>query len=238
MAENIFKQLSNIDISKLVQKKDNFSYLSWMASLALASAEHDVAYEVWRDPNTHLPYTYDPAMGYMVYTLVTIKGETKPMWMPVLDHANKPMKAEEYKYTKKKWVSGKKVEVTATCEAATMWDINRSIMRCLAKNLAVFGLGYSVYVNEDIADLLAATDEASEKKPAEEGTPAKATKATKPPLNTKHANWPQVEKYVSDNRGVGIETIISQLERKYTLGPNTLKRVKLIHAKVEGGASE
>ena len=37
-------------------------------------------------------------------------------------------------------------------EAATMFDINKSIMRCLVKNLAMFGLGLYIYAGEDLPE--------------------------------------------------------------------------------------
>jgi NH3-dependent NAD+ synthetase len=39
-----------------------------------------------------------------------------------------------------------------TCEAATMFDINKTIMRCLTKNLAMFGLGLYIYAGEDLPE--------------------------------------------------------------------------------------
>ena len=35
-------------------------------------------------------------------------------------------------------------------EQATMFDINKTIMRCLTKNLAMFGLGIYIYAGEDL----------------------------------------------------------------------------------------
>ena len=37
-------------------------------------------------------------------------------------------------------------------EAATMFDINKAIMRCLTKNLAMFGLGLYLYNGEDMPE--------------------------------------------------------------------------------------
>ena len=31
-----------------------------------------------------------------------------------------------------------------------MFDINKALMRCLVKNLAVFGLGISLYIGDDL----------------------------------------------------------------------------------------
>jgi hypothetical protein len=34
----------------------------------------------------------------------------------------------------------------------TMFDINKTIMRCLTKNLAMFGLGLYIYAGEDLPE--------------------------------------------------------------------------------------
>jgi hypothetical protein len=66
------------------------------------------------------------------------------MWLPVMDGANKAMKAEAYTYTTK---YGEK-----DVEPASMFDINKTIMRCLVKNLAMFGLGLYIYAGEDLPE--------------------------------------------------------------------------------------
>ena len=83
-----------------------------------------------------------------MFTKVTINGITKEMWLPVMDSKNKAMKKEPYTYTTK---YGEK-----TVESATMFEINKTIMRCLVKNLAMFGLGLYIYAGEDLpeADVL------------------------------------------------------------------------------------
>ena len=91
----------------------------------------------------------------MVYTNVTIDGITHMMWLPVMDGANKAMKNKPYTYNTK---SGEK-----TVEAATMFDVNKTIMRCLVKNLAMFGLGLYIYAGEDLPEV-----EAEEQKTAQE----------------------------------------------------------------------
>jgi len=62
-----------------------------------------------------------------------------------MDGANKAQKSVEYKYNTK--FNGEK-----TVEAATMFDINTAIMRCLTKNLALFGLGLYIYAGEDLPE--------------------------------------------------------------------------------------
>jgi hypothetical protein len=94
----------------------------------------------------------------MVFTEVTIDGLTREMWLPVMDGANKAMKDQEYTYKVKKYAFNqvtRKKEWTGeyedkVVEQATMFDINKTIMRCLTKNLAMFGLGIYIYAGEDL----------------------------------------------------------------------------------------
>ena len=104
-----------------------------------------------------LPYIYDEKTGYMVFTIVEIEGLKHEMWLPVMDSSNKAMKDKPYTYkvTKWEWQNRKKVktgEVEKVVEAATMFDINKTIMRCLTKNLAMFGLGLYIYSGEDLPE--------------------------------------------------------------------------------------
>ena len=100
------------------------------------------------------PYVYDDKTGYMVFTSVTVNGDKKSMWLPVMDGSNKAMKDHPYKYVvrQRDFNTGKIVKVEKTCEPASMFDINKTIMRCLTKNLAMFGLGLYIYAGEDLPE--------------------------------------------------------------------------------------
>ena len=80
-------------------------------------------------------------------TSVTIDDVTHEMWLPVMDGANKSMKDEPYTYQVKEYENRKWTGnyVDKAVEAATMFDINTAIMRCLVKNIAMFGLGLYIY---------------------------------------------------------------------------------------------
>ncbi len=65
-----------------------------------------------------------------------------------MDAKNKAMKEQPYTY--QVYDSYKKTYVEKTVQAATMFDVNKAIMRCLVKNLAMFGLGLYVYAGEDL----------------------------------------------------------------------------------------
>lgn len=85
-------------------------------------------------------------------TEVTIDGETLSMQLPVMDNNNKAMKNERYAYKAKEYVRGRWTGnyIDKYVEPATMFDINTAIMRCLTKNLAMFGLGHYIYAGEDL----------------------------------------------------------------------------------------
>lgn len=136
-----YAELRMIDVSKYVEQKNGLSYLSWSYAWdEFKKVYPDATYEVIKDANG-LPY-FESHAGAMVYTKVTAEGLTYEMWLPVMDGANKAMKHAPYKYKTK---YGEK-EV----EAFTMFDVNKTVMRCLVKNLAMFGLGLYIYSGSDL----------------------------------------------------------------------------------------
>ena len=142
----VFEELNAINVNDKTEKKKSggteLTYLSWTWAWAEVKKRYpDAHYEIMMHDG--LPYVYDENTGYMVFTTVTIDGISHMMWLPVMDGANKAMKSKPYTYSTK--YSGEK-----TVEAATMFDVNKTIMRCLVKNLAMFGLGLYVYAGEDI----------------------------------------------------------------------------------------
>lgn len=148
MAEKtIFELLTQVNVNEHTEKKPaakgrTLTYLSWAWAWdyfkrALPDAKYEIKH--WDGK----PYLFDEKLGYMVETSITAGGETHVMWLPVMDGANNAMKAEPYSYTTK---NGTLVEV----DAATMFDINTTIMRCLTKNMAMFGLGLYIYSGEDV----------------------------------------------------------------------------------------
>lgn len=148
--ETMFHKLRSIDFSKYIEQKENQNYLSWAwAWDAIKRQCPDVNYEVVKNPNSGLPY-FESHAGAMVFTKVTIDGTTHEMWLPVMDGNNNAMKSEPYTYQVKDFRTKKMVEKKV--EAFTMFEVNRAIMRCLVKNLAMFGLALYLYAGEDIPE--------------------------------------------------------------------------------------
>ena len=140
-----FERLYNINVNDKKEDKNGLTYLSWTWAWAEIKKIHPDATYIVKKFENGLPYVYDEKTGYMVFTEVTIDGLTHEMWLPVMDGSNKAMKSTPYTYKNK---YGKEFEVSP----ATMFDINKTIMRCLTKNLAMFGLGLYIYAGEDLPD--------------------------------------------------------------------------------------
>lgn len=144
----IYEKLSSINVNEHIEDKEGLKYLSWAwAWDFFKKACPDANYEVVKNPNNGLPY-FESYAGAMVYTKVTVEGITHEMWLPVMDSKNKAMKNEPYTYKVRDWKSKQMVEKTV--EAFTMFDVNKTIMRCLVKNLAMFGLAIYIFSGEDL----------------------------------------------------------------------------------------
>lgn len=143
---SIFETLFSINVGNHIEKKNGLSYLSWPYAWAEVKKRFpDATYSVKLFGENNLPYVYDENTGYMVFTNVTINNLTHDMWLPVMDNFNKSMKSVKYTYSSN-------YRKNACVEAASMFDINKAIMRCLVKNLAMFGLGLYIYSGEDLPE--------------------------------------------------------------------------------------
>ena len=122
--DNYFTRLNQINVNDHIEKKGQFSYLSWPYAVAqLRLADPTACWEVRRFDG--LPYLKTEA-GYFVEVAVTVQGVTLSQIHPVLDGKNRPI-----------------FEPTA-------FDINTSLQRCLVKAIALHGLGLYIYAGEDL----------------------------------------------------------------------------------------
>ena len=86
---NYFTQLANIDVSQHLEKKGQFSYLSWpYAVQQLRHFDESATWEVRRFEG--LPYLCTE-FGTFVEVAVTVKSVTLSQIHPVLDQENKPL---------------------------------------------------------------------------------------------------------------------------------------------------
>ncbi len=204
--KSVFERLSSINVNEHVEKKSNLTYLSWAWAWTATKTEcPDATYKIGVTE-------YDEALGFMCHTSVTIEDETLEMWLPVMDGANKSMKKTAYSYSSR---YGDK-----TVEAATTFDINKTIMRCLVKNLAMFGLGIYIYAGEDLPEGETTTTKVEAPKKT-----ATAVADGLVDLKKGTDNWDAVVKYVTTNKALGIEKIGAQLVRKYKVSPALKKEI-------------
>ena len=123
-----FEEVYAINVNDKTEKKGNLTYLSW----AFAWAEFKKIYPEAMYKINPFDGTFcsgNEKMGYMVQTQVTAGQNTYEMWLPVMDMRNN------------------------TVLQPKMTEINKTIMRCLTKNLAMFGLGLYIYAGEDLPEM-------------------------------------------------------------------------------------
>ena len=129
--ENTFEKLNKIDVSKFTEKKGQFNYLSWAYAVReLLKVCPDATWEVHLFENEHgtkQPYMKNGTGSY-VQVSVEVDGVVRSQIHPVLDHRNQPI------------------------ENANAFQINTSIQRCLAKAIALHGLGLYIFAGEDLPE--------------------------------------------------------------------------------------
>lgn len=127
MKKEIFNELYGININPHVEQDyKGLSYLSWATAYKLAmDKDPAMNYEIVQD-NDGMPF-FSRGDVHIVKTKVTMFGETKEMFLPIMDNKHNAVAKPNSR------------------------QVNDNIMRCLAKNIAMFGIGLPLYVGEDLA---------------------------------------------------------------------------------------
>ena len=123
---NYFTELDRVDVTQHIEKKGKFSYLSWAYAVRELKKRHPSAtWTVHEYGEERTPYVKTEC-GFFVKVTVTVGDIDATQVHPVLDHQNK------------------------TVNAPNAFQINTSIQRCLAKAIALHGLGIHLYAGEDL----------------------------------------------------------------------------------------
>ena len=125
--QSTFMKLFKKDVSKYVQKKGRFSYLSWSYAVQELKRECPTARWGVTKAEDGSPF-FQTTCGYFVEVWVDVDGISLSQIHPVLDNRNQPI------------------------ENPSAFHINTSIQRCLAKAIALHGLGLYVYAGEDLPE--------------------------------------------------------------------------------------
>jgi hypothetical protein len=124
-------ELLKINVNDHVEKKGQLSYLSWAWAwaevLKLDPGATWVAHEFGPD-GCQIPMMVLPDSTAMVKVGVTLKGAYKQCLLPVMDNRNNAI------------------------VGPNAMDVNKAIMRCLAKAIAMHGLGLYIYSGEDLPE--------------------------------------------------------------------------------------
>lgn len=131
MKKENFENLYNINLKKYIEKDyKGLSYLSWATAYKIAmEKDPTMTYQVYTDADG-LPF-FSRGNVHFVKTRIVMFGEIKEMMLPVMDNKH-----------------------NAVTEPNSR-QINDNIMRCLVKNLAMFGLGLSLYIKEELQEIIA-----------------------------------------------------------------------------------
>jgi len=124
--ENKHIGLLSVNVNEHVEKKGQLKYLSWAWAWAEAlKADNNASFEVKMFGD--MPYC-SIGQTCMVWVTVTMFGKPLMCQLPVIDNRNKPIINPD------------------------AFAINTSIMRCLAKAVALHGLGLYIYAGEDLPE--------------------------------------------------------------------------------------
>ena len=118
--KEIWETLRAVDVSGYTEEKIGLTYLSWARAWMLTVNNFANAQYEFHDFDG-VPYRTLPDGTAEVVTSVNIEGHIRSMLLPVMDYKNNSI-------------------VTPNSR-----QVNDNRMRCLVKNLAMFGLGISVF---------------------------------------------------------------------------------------------
>ena len=116
----VWDNLSKMDVSEYTEEKMKLTYLSWSRMWMLLMSQYPQAqYEFIEFGG--VPYKTLPDGSTEVATRITIDNLVREMRLPVMDYKNNPVVNPHAR------------------------QVSDNAMRCLVKNVAMFGLGISVF---------------------------------------------------------------------------------------------
>jgi hypothetical protein len=122
-------ELLKINVNEHTERKGQLTYLSWAWAWAeVLKIDPQAQWGLVTHGPSELPATFLPDGSAMVCVCVQIKGVERRSFLPVMDHKNKAIKNPD------------------------AFAINTAIMRCLAKAIAMHGLGLYIYAGEDLPE--------------------------------------------------------------------------------------
>ena len=125
--QSTFMKLFKTDVSKYVEQKGKFNYLSWSFAVQELKRACPNARGGVTKAEDGSPF-FKTECGYFVDVWVEVDGISLSQVHPVLNHRNEPI------------------------EKPNAFEINTSLQRALAKAIALHGLGLYIYAGEDLPE--------------------------------------------------------------------------------------
>ena len=119
-AKQVWETLSKINVNEHTAKKGKFTYLSWNQAWAFIMSEYPDSSFHFKDDIYHVGGSVE------VWCEVTVEGVTREMFLAVTDGRNDPIDQP-------------------SCD-----HVANARMRCMVKCLALFGLGFYIYMGEGL----------------------------------------------------------------------------------------
>ena len=124
-------ELLKINVNEHTEKKNGLTYLSWAwawAEVLKIDPAAEWTPQYFGPESNQVPWCALPDGSMMVGVRLVIKGNVKQCMLPVMDHRNKAIKNPD------------------------AFAVNTALMRCLAKCIAMHGLGLYIYAGEDLPE--------------------------------------------------------------------------------------
>ena len=194
--KSAFLSLYEVNVTEKTEKKNGLTYLSWASAWAEAKKIHPtINYTIYESVQVvgedgqfnSVNYFTDGRTAY-VKVGVTLYDLEHIEHLPVMDYRHKSIPLDKI----------------------TSWDVANSIKRCLAKALAMHGLGLKIYEGDDLPIKEVTT---TFKISTSNGKEDKLL-----PLKVGDENWEKkVEPYIISNPQLKVDDLIKNLGIKYKI---------------------
>ncbi len=176
METNRYVELAAVNVNDYVEKKMNLSYLSWAWAVDQLLRRDPAAVWEYRFNESGKPYVVIGETA-MVFCTVHAFGVSRTAQLPVMDNRNKPIPQPD------------------------SFQVNTAMQRCLAKAIALHGLGLYIYAGEDVP-LGDDDDTSSNTTPAVQQKPVEKDQAVSSPVLV---GEPEVQTITNLAQKVGVD---------------------------------